>query len=198
VAGFMIASAIGLRRVQFLSGGELPIEAGQPRRADRRSALGYRLESAEHPEHVEARMTPANLFDGRFRLTPECRGGDCFPVIVRSHAATIPRQGKTIQCKTWIPSGQVSLTLSYVAGVTVDHGSPVPAYLQLAEILRQRIRAGEFRSGPLPSNRTLRETYDVGEFAVTHAIKTLEAEGLVFSVPRRGVYVTPEASAGPS
>jgi DNA-binding GntR family transcriptional regulator len=33
------------------------------------------------------------------------------------------------------------------------------------------------------------ETYDVGEFTVTHAIRTLEAEGLVFTVPRRGTYV---------
>ena len=73
--------------------------------------------------------------------------------------------------------------------MTVDPGSPVPAYLQLAEILRERIQAGEFANGPLPSNRTLRETYDVGEHVVTHAIRTLEAEGLVFSVPRRGVYV---------
>lgn len=73
--------------------------------------------------------------------------------------------------------------------MTVDPGSPVPAFEQLAAILRERIRAGEFAGGPLPSNRTLRETYGVGEFAVTHAIRTLEAEGLVFTVPRRGTYV---------
>jgi GntR family transcriptional regulator len=73
--------------------------------------------------------------------------------------------------------------------VTVDHGSPVPAYLQLAEIIRERIAAGEWSHGPLPSNRTLRETYSVGEFVVTHAIKVLEDERLVFTVPRRGVYV---------
>jgi GntR family transcriptional regulator len=73
--------------------------------------------------------------------------------------------------------------------MTVDEGSPVPVYQQLADILRKRIQAGEFASGPLPSNRTLRETYDVGEFAVTHAIRTLETEGLLFTVPRRGTYV---------
>ena len=33
------------------------------------------------------------------------------------------------------------------------------------------------------------QTYDVGEYAATHAIRTLEAEGLVFTVPRRGTYV---------
>lgn len=88
-----------------------------------------------------------------------------------------------------MPSSQGCPVLSYVAGMTVDPGSPVPAYQQLADILRKRIQAGEFASGPLPSNRTLRETYDVGEHVVTHAIRTLEAEGAVFTVPRRGTYV---------
>lgn len=64
-------------------------------------------------------------------------------------------------------------------------------YLQLAEIIRQRVRDGEFASGPLPSNRTLRETYEVGEYAVTHALRVLMDEGLIFSVPRRGYYITP-------
>jgi len=73
--------------------------------------------------------------------------------------------------------------------MSVDHGSHIPAYLQLAEILRGRIAAGEWSRGPLPSNRTLRETYEVGEYVVTHAIRVLEEEGLVFTVPRRGTYV---------
>jgi GntR family transcriptional regulator len=79
--------------------------------------------------------------------------------------------------------------------MTIDPGSPVPAYRQLADILRERIRAGDWSRGPLPSNRTLRETYGVGEYAVTHAIRTLEAEGLVFTVPRRGTYVTPSGAS---
>jgi GntR family transcriptional regulator len=73
--------------------------------------------------------------------------------------------------------------------MTVDPASPEPAYVQLAGILREKIRRGEYASGPLPSVRTLMETYDVGEYAATHAIRTLEAEGLVFTVPRRGTYV---------
>ena len=73
--------------------------------------------------------------------------------------------------------------------MTVDPGSPEPAYLQLAAILREKIRHGEYASGPLPSVRALMQTYDVGEYAATHAIRTLEAEGLVFTVPRRGTYV---------
>jgi len=65
----------------------------------------------------------------------------------------------------------------------------VPLYEQVAAILRGRIAAGEWSRGPLPSNRALQETYDVGEYVVTHAIRLLEDEGLVFTVPRRGTYV---------
>ena len=75
------------------------------------------------------------------------------------------------------------------ARVTVDHGSPAPAYLQLTEIIRSRIAAGECSHGPLPSNRAFQETYEVGEYVVTRAIRILEDEGIVFTVPRRGVYV---------
>jgi DNA-binding GntR family transcriptional regulator len=76
--------------------------------------------------------------------------------------------------------------------VTVDHGSPVPAYEQLAGLLRAQIDAGEWRSGPLPSVKTLQETHDVGRDTVLRAIEILRAEGLVFTVQRRGTYVTPQ------
>jgi DNA-binding GntR family transcriptional regulator len=76
-----------------------------------------------------------------------------------------------------------------VSRVTVDHRNPEPLFSQLAAILRERIASGEFGDGPLPSNRTLRETYDIGEYAVTHALKVLVDEGLIYSVPRRGYYV---------
>ena len=99
------------------------------------------------------------------------------------------RQGKAGHGMIRIPAGQSSLTLPYRARVEVDHGSPVPAYLQLAEIIRGRIAAGEWSRGPLPSNRTLQETYGVGEYVVTRAIRLLEDEGIVFTVRRRGVYV---------
>jgi hypothetical protein len=66
----------------------------------------------------------------------------------------------------------------------------VPAYLQLAAIIRGRIAAGEWSHGPLPSNRAFQGTYGVGEYVVTRAIRLLEEEeGVVFTVPRRGVYI---------
>lgn len=75
----------------------------------------------------------------------------------------------------------------------MDPLSPEPLYLQLANAIRQRIGAGEWPRGPLPSNRTLQQEYDVGEYVVTRAIRVLEDEGLVFTVPRRGVYVRQKA-----
>ena len=74
--------------------------------------------------------------------------------------------------------------------MTVDHGSPVPAYSQLATILRDKIAAGEWRNGPLPSVRQLHQEYDVGNDTATRALKILAEEGLIFSVPRRGYYVS--------
>jgi DNA-binding GntR family transcriptional regulator len=63
-------------------------------------------------------------------------------------------------------------------------------YEQLAAILRDRISAGEFQHGPLPSVTALMGTYDVGRDTVIRAVDVLRAEGLVFTVKRRGTYVT--------
>ncbi len=70
----------------------------------------------------------------------------------------------------------------------IDRDSPEPAFAQLAAILRGQIKRGEI-TGSLPSLRSLQETYDLGEFAVTHALRVLADEELIFSVPRRGYYV---------
>lgn len=68
---------------------------------------------------------------------------------------------------------------------TVDKNSPIPLYLQLADILQQRINAGELAQGePLASERVLRETYDVSRSTVREAVSHLKQKGLV--VTRRG------------
>jgi GntR family transcriptional regulator len=73
--------------------------------------------------------------------------------------------------------------------VTVDHGSPEPAYRQLAGILRGRIAAGDWSTGPLSSVKQLQDAYGVGRDTVLRALDMLRSEGLVFTVPRRGTYV---------
>jgi GntR family transcriptional regulator len=76
--------------------------------------------------------------------------------------------------------------------VTVDHGAPEPAYQQLSDVLRARIAKGEWRSGPLPSVKQLQQEYGVGRDTVLRAVEILRTEGVVFTVPRRGTYVTPD------
>ena len=75
-------------------------------------------------------------------------------------------------------------------GRAVDHGSPVPAYEQLAGLLRERIAAGDWPSGPLPAVEQLKQEYDVERDTVLRAVAMLRAEGLVYTVPMRGLYVT--------
>jgi GntR family transcriptional regulator len=86
-----------------------------------------------------------------------------------------------------------SLSGSTLISVTVDHASPEPAYQQLSGILRAKIAKGEWRTGPLPSVKQLQQEYGVGRDTVLRAIDILRAEGLVFTVPRRGSYVSSDA-----
>jgi DNA-binding GntR family transcriptional regulator len=79
--------------------------------------------------------------------------------------------------------------------MTVNPDAPEPLYQQLAAVLRAQIRHGDYNGKPLPSVRALRETYDLGEHAVTHALSVLAEEGLIYSVPRRGYYVTRQDGA---
>jgi DNA-binding GntR family transcriptional regulator len=76
----------------------------------------------------------------------------------------------------------------------IDPIAPVPPYRQIAEIIRRRIDAGEYR----PDTRIPTESEIVGEFEVARttarrAVHVLREEGLVYTVPNRGSYVTPRS-----
>jgi len=73
---------------------------------------------------------------------------------------------------------------------TVDPDLPEPAYQQLTAILTRRIGAGEWRRGPLPSVKALQQDYGVGRDTVLHALRQLREGGLIFTVPKRGSYVS--------
>ena len=49
------------------------------------------------------------------------------------------------------------------------------------------------RTGPLPSVKQLQLEYGVGRDTVLRSIAILREEGIVFTVPRRGTYVSPDA-----
>ncbi len=70
--------------------------------------------------------------------------------------------------------------------------SPSRVSAQLTAILRTRIAKGEWRSGPLPSVQQLQQEYGAGRDTLLRAINILREEGLVFTVPRRGTYVSPD------
>ncbi len=68
----------------------------------------------------------------------------------------------------------------------------VPYYLRLRDALATQIESGLL--GPhtkLPSERELKETYDINRVTVRQALMQLESEGLVYRLIRRGWYVSP-------
>ncbi|MGE5131846.1 MAG: GntR family transcriptional regulator [Gemmatimonadota bacterium] len=75
----------------------------------------------------------------------------------------------------------------------IDHDAGEPVWSQLAAILRGQIERGDIPPGKLlPSTRMLMQTYGVADGTVKRAINKLREEGLVKSVPGRGVYVSDE------
>lgn len=76
--------------------------------------------------------------------------------------------------------------------LTVDFRSPTPSYRQLADQLRDLITSGEIGPGEaLPSlNRMVQET-GLSMSTVQRAVRVLLEEGLVYTVPGRGVYAGP-------
>ncbi|WP_190034732.1 winged helix-turn-helix domain-containing protein [Streptomyces fructofermentans] len=60
--------------------------------------------------------------------------------------------------------------------------SPRGTYLVIAAVLRAKIREGE----PLPSESALMRSHSVSRNTVRRALKTLEADGIVESVPGVG------------
>ena len=75
-------------------------------------------------------------------------------------------------------------------------GRGEPEFQEIAEDLKERISADEWPSGPLPSVRQLQQEYDVSRGTVLRAIKLLKDQDLVFTLPRRGIYIKRETDRG--
>src|SRR5262245_3712385 len=66
----------------------------------------------------------------------------------------------------------------------------IPAYLQVAEDLRQQIIRGDLApDAQLPSMARLRETYGVSNTVIRDALNELRREGLIVGQQGKGVYV---------
>jgi DNA-binding GntR family transcriptional regulator len=77
--------------------------------------------------------------------------------------------------------------------VKIDSTSPEHAYLQLADLLRERIVSGAIASR-LPSLSELTAETRLAVGTVRRAIDVLAREHLVTTVPGRGTFVTGAAS----
>lgn len=74
---------------------------------------------------------------------------------------------------------------------TIYRNSPVPRYHQLKEILREKIRSGEWKPGDLiPSERELSETYGISRMTARQAVTDLVNEGVFYREQGRGTFVT--------
>jgi DNA-binding GntR family transcriptional regulator len=82
----------------------------------------------------------------------------------------------------------------------IDPMAGRPAYQQLADLLRADISSGEYPPRtPLPSAKTLSQQHGIAVNTVMKAFNVLRAEGLVRTVPGRGVWVVgPQEPAGDS
>lgn len=68
--------------------------------------------------------------------------------------------------------------------------APVPLRVQVADIIRRMIMDGELEPGQLVSERNISSMLNVSTTPVKEAFRALQAEGLLYSIPRRGSYVS--------
>ncbi|MEU7899987.1 winged helix-turn-helix domain-containing protein [Nonomuraea sp. NPDC049152] len=63
-------------------------------------------------------------------------------------------------------------------------------YCQLADVLRERIAAGEYPAGTLPSEAELCTEFGVARNTARRGLAVLEAEGLIVTIPAKGRVVS--------
>ncbi|HZR44518.1 MAG TPA: GntR family transcriptional regulator [Ktedonobacteraceae bacterium] len=74
---------------------------------------------------------------------------------------------------------------------TIFRNSPLPRYFQLKEILREKIRSGEWKPGDhIPSERELSEQYGISRMTARQAITDLVNEGLFYREKGKGTFVS--------
>ena len=66
----------------------------------------------------------------------------------------------------------------------------LPLNEQVADILRHQILSGEFKKGQKISERQISSQLNVSTAPVKNAIRTLNIEGLLQSIPHKGTFVS--------
>jgi DNA-binding GntR family transcriptional regulator len=73
----------------------------------------------------------------------------------------------------------------------IDPFGPLPPYRQIAAILRRRIESGQYPPDTrIPTESELVDAFEVARTTARRAIAVLREEGLIYTVPQRGSYVT--------
>lgn len=89
-----------------------------------------------------------------------------------------------------------SVIMEFEPDAEIDHEGPVTPYRQLAGILRARIQRGDWAPGrPIPSESGLVQQYGLARSTVRRAVAALVEDGLVYTVPQRGTYVSAPGAA---
>lgn len=74
----------------------------------------------------------------------------------------------------------------------IDHQSQIPYYVQLKEVIRERIRSRVWQpNDQLPSEAELCETFNVSRTVVRQALQDLIHEGLIIRRKGKGSFVAP-------
>lgn len=72
----------------------------------------------------------------------------------------------------------------------LDKNTPIPLYFQLKKILKEKIETGELEPGDLlPSERELKEKYQISRPTIRQALNELVNEGLVYREKGKGTFV---------
>ena len=72
----------------------------------------------------------------------------------------------------------------------IDPTARKPPYLQVAEILAERIKSGQYpKDSRIPTETELIEEFEIGRNTARRAVEVLRERGLVETVPTRGSYV---------
>jgi len=81
----------------------------------------------------------------------------------------------------------------YRRAMVIDREWDEPVYRQVASILRRQIESGQIEARrPVPSIRTLCQTYGIARTTAAKSLRVLADEGLIRQVAGRGWFVVPE------
>jgi GntR family transcriptional regulator len=74
--------------------------------------------------------------------------------------------------------------------IMIDPTARIPPYRQLAEIISERIKRGEYpRGSRLPSEAEFMDEFEIGRNTARRAVAVLRERGIVETVATRGTYV---------